>query len=203
MFAMSLYDCQSGRFCVSGVEVLSYRIRLPRWETAEEISAFYGEAGARALAFCEDQLRAEAELAFSQSEDPQKRFRFPALRYHLEGRVTLEDPRRDLVSVLLLAELGRRGETAPVCRRLRAHTWRLSDGSLLPPRYALALWKSGARLLRPLRRDRELLLEDGRIFSVGGAEKRELFLVRERGEALFFGEKEPMEKNSGKSGKNM
>ena len=117
-----------GRVTVEGTEVLTYRIRLPRWQEYEEISAFYDVMAQQALAFCETELRERAEEEFSRSEDPRKRFTFPTLRYRLEGRVSEE--KSDRTTVRLVAELSRRGEMLE--RSEWAHTWCLSDGMLLP-----------------------------------------------------------------------
>lgn len=181
--------CQNGRICVSGVEVLSYRISLPEWTEFAEVSAAYGGIAERAIAFCETQLRERAEGEFEASEDPQKRFRFPAYRYRLEGRVTYEDGAREIASVCLTAELKRRGETACLERNVEVHTWKLSEALLLPPEQTAVLWEPALRLPKKMRRRGDLLLEGNRLFWIYGAEKQELFAERTVSRKHFFSKK--------------
>lgn len=171
---MTSYDCRVGRSVVDGVEVLSYRIRLPLWQEQEEISDFYREIGERTQSFCETVLKERAEAEFSRSEDPQKRFRFSQLRYRLEGRVTYENRELGVVSVLLVAELSRRGDSALPQRTMTAHTWDLSARMLLPPRQAVSLLHPGAGVPRGLKRRGDLLIDRGRLYWIDGAERTEM-----------------------------
>lgn len=120
---------KNGRACVMGVEVLRWRISLPSCD--ETISAFYEEIGTRAVGFCEGALRQRAEREFEESEDEKKRFRFSALSYRLEGRVTYED--ETYLSVCLAAELRRRGERSPIGFFEDGHIFEKESGMLLAP----------------------------------------------------------------------
>ena len=121
-------DRRVGRVTVEGTEVLSYRIRLPRWQEYEEVSAFYDAIARQVLTFCETELRARAEEELSRSEDPRKHLTFPALRYRLESEVGGETDHR--TTVRLTAELIRGGEILQ--RSVWTHAWHLSEGMLLP-----------------------------------------------------------------------
>ncbi len=114
---------------VLGTEVLRWRISLPL--CGEPISAFYEEIGRRAVGYCEGALTELATREFESSDDPNKRFSFPALIYRLEGRVTYED--ECFLSICLAAELRRRGERSPLSRFEDGQVWEKWEGKLLPP----------------------------------------------------------------------
>lgn len=114
---------------VAGSEVLRWRISLPLG--GEGIGDFYREIGERAVGYCEGALTEQATQEFEQSDDPNKRFRFPVLSYHLAGEVTYED--ECFLSVLLTAELRRRGERAPIVHFEDGQVWEKEGGVLLPP----------------------------------------------------------------------
>ncbi len=198
---MWTYHHQNGRICVDGVEVLSYRISLPRWEAFEQVSALYQEIGESAVAFCETALRERAEQEFQASEDPQRKFHFPALRYRLEGRVTYEDLQLGVASVCLTAELKRLGCSARLQRHVEAHTWELKTGALLPPEQTVAFRFPDERIPRRIRRAEGALLEGERLFLLQRGERKELNLsvptgwIRQRSRRL--------RKNSKKNGKNI
>ena len=131
---MLYWNKRAERFRVSGVEVLRCCLTLPQWEEHETLSALYREIGDRAMAFCKDRLREEAEAEYESSEDERKRFRFPTWRYELTGEVCHAED--GLLSVRLTATLCRKGSAEPLMRGYDAHTWQLEEGAdavLLPP----------------------------------------------------------------------
>lgn len=183
------YRCQNGRICVSGVEVLRYRISLPEWEEFEAVSSVYGEIADRSLSFCETTLRQMAEAEFEASEDPRKKFRFPAFRYRLEGRVTYEDAQMGIASVFLIAEMKRGDRADYVERHAEAHTWNLSEGLLLPPEQVVALRCPTERVPKKLRREDGILIDGESLFLIRGAERRELILTRGSSKKRMFAKK--------------
>ena len=85
-----------------GVEILHWRLELP----LEEDSEFYGEIERRALGFCRGELLERAERAFSEDEDPQKRFHFQPFAYRLSIK---EGEAREGIVTLRLEAVLRRG----------------------------------------------------------------------------------------------
>ena len=163
---MEEYICRTGCARVLGVEVLTYRISLPKWEKRDKISEFYAQVEARTLSFCETALRRMAERCFDASEDPKKRFHFPAFRYGLEGRVTWEDTDTDLVSVCLTAELKQKGDCLESC--LQAHTWSLSEEVLLPPEQIAERLALQGRFSRKMRKKEHFLVKNRTLLFLDG-----------------------------------
>lgn len=151
---------RGGGFRVEGTEVFRYRILLPRFAEFSGVSDFYEALGARAAEFCETTLREHAEQTYAHSEQSDKRFRFSPFLYRLEGRVTYAE--EDIVSVMLEARWRRRGEETSCRSYTEGHTWRLSEGLLLPPAQAAALWR-GRRALRGARRSESVIREGDRV----------------------------------------
>ncbi len=147
---------KSGRACVTGVEVLRWRISLPT--CGEKIAAFYEEIGARAAGFCEGLLRERAEHEFEASEDENKRFHFPSFSYRLEGRVTYED--EEYLSVCLVAELRRRGERLPLGAFEDGQVWEKKTEALLPPEALASLLCKTPFLRKERKRARSVLLSE-------------------------------------------
>lgn len=139
------------RICVTGTEVLRYRICLPQWERYAVMSELYREIGARAARYCEEVLRPYAERCYEESEQADKRFRFPAFCYALEGRVTYEDER--VVSVGLTVQWRRRGAREALAQYVEGHTWQREEECLLPPRQALLALGVGQLSQRMLHAD--------------------------------------------------
>jgi hypothetical protein len=131
-----------GRITVEGTEVLSYRIRLPEWQEYERISAFYDRIAEQAQAFCETDLRARAEEEYFRSDDPRKRFSYPALRYRLESEIGRAEEGR--LTVRLVASLARGGER--LARSEWTHTWSLSEEWLLPVKKSKKFEKTRKKL---------------------------------------------------------
>ncbi len=126
------YVCQRERFCAAGTELLRCRITVPRIEGKDAINKFYGELARRVYRFCKTDLLKRATEAFENDTDPKKHFRFSAYFYILECQVTCET--EELLSVRMESKLGRRGG-APLLKYANdAHTWRLREETLLPPR---------------------------------------------------------------------
>lgn len=162
------YVCRTGCERISGVEVLTYRISLPQWGSLERISDFYSAVEQRTLSFCETTLKKIAEEAFESSEDPRKRFCFPTFRYALEGRVTCEDTKANLLSVRLEAELKRKGTVDCLERQLQAHTWSLSEEMLLPPEQIAERLGGNARHARKIRKKKDVLVDQGEVYFLNG-----------------------------------
>lgn len=116
---------------VQGVEVLSYRISLPFFE-GEKMSGFYREIGEQVGVFCREILFPFAQKEYEESTEPRKRFRHVPYFYTLDGKITGETG--SLLSVLMEARWGRKGERELLGRALDAHTWELETRMLLPPR---------------------------------------------------------------------
>ena len=155
-------EVKNESFRVEGTEVFRYRIALLRFADFEEVSTFYETVGARAAAFCETTLREYAEQTFARSEQSDKRFRFSPFLYRLDGRLTYAEG--DIASVMLEARCRRRGE-GELCRaHTEGHTWRLSEGLLLPPAEAVALWMKGS-VSRRIRRSDGVIREGERILA--------------------------------------
>ena len=116
---------------MTGSEVLSWRLTLPRGMAGTRMEEFYREIGERVVFFCENSLRERAEEDFEKSEDPKKRFHFPTFLYRLH---TESGEEGDVLTVRLCATLARRGEREPRYRREWVHLWSVSEDCLLPPK---------------------------------------------------------------------
>ena len=179
---MVQYICRTECERISGVEVLTYRIRLPKWENLDRISAFYAEIEERTRSFCEMVLKKMAREIFEASEDPKKYFCFPTFRYTLEGQVVYENTETDIVSVRLLAELKRRGSVDCLERQVQAHTWSLSEEVFLPVEQIAERLGKTELIPRKNRKMREILVDHGEMFFCqnGGLEKLESALLSKK-----------------------
>lgn len=165
---------ESRCFCVKGTEVLRYRVIVPQWDAYETISEFYREIGARSVRYCEETLRPYAERMYEESEQPDKRFRFPVFFYGLMGRVTYED--EQVASVRLEMQWRRRGDAETAAHGSDGHTWQLREECLLPPRQAFGLWND-RRLPRRQSHSDGIVREGERIWLYRNGESREIAAV--------------------------
>ena len=136
-----VYETVRGSEKRHGVEILRWRIELPRYEELEKISEFYGAISERCVAFCQGTLRQRAEDAYDLCEDPKKRFRFDPLIYRLTGTETARQ--KDLLSVSLEITL-KRGDTVWE-RELLGQVFCESEQILLSPKETARMW-DGTRL---------------------------------------------------------
>ena len=194
---MNQNRCWNGCVRVAGVEVLRYRISLPAWEEFAAVTSFYETLGENGRCFCEESLRARAESDFAASEEVQRKFHFPTLRYTLTGRVTYENRERGIASVLLTAEL-KRGAGELLRRYVEAHTWELADALLLPPSQALARQVPDARLPRSARHADGVLLDAGSLYWTRNGVCRALILPSRDSSRLFLKKTRKKQEGDGK-----
>ena len=95
------------------------------------MTEFYRKIGESVEDFCENDLRVYAERSFAESEDPKKRFHFPAFFYRLEATVEEGETEWMVKMETVLGRKGRRGE--PLYRTEEIHRWTLCESGLLPP----------------------------------------------------------------------
>ena len=142
-----------------GVEILRYKIVLPRFSDYEEISGFYRGIYDRVISYCEGELVKHAEKKYVECDIPRKKFDYPPIVYSLSGRVTYECG--DLLFVKLTATATQKGMSDAVCV-YDAHAWSLSDRRLIPPKMAArAHFKCGN--FRKIGKN-GFLVEDGKAF---------------------------------------
>lgn len=116
-----------------GVEILRYRIVLPRFSNLEGISEFYRGICDRVISYCDGDLKRHAEKKYMDCSMPKKKFNYPPIIYNLSGRVTAEV--NGLIFVKLTATATHRGINDTLCV-YDAHVWSTSDQRLLPPKAA-------------------------------------------------------------------
>lgn len=171
---MAEFFQKSGRVCVDGSEVLRWRVSLPLCD--EAIAAFYEEIGMRVVGYCEGELSDLVTQEFDRSEDPDKRFAFSPFSYRLEGRVTYEDGQ--FLSILLAAELRRRGERAPLRQFEEGQVWERTEGVRLPPEEVVRLFCQTPLLRKERKNAKGILLSENHVLWYDGKEwnKKEIFL---------------------------
>ena len=103
-----------------GVEILRYRIEFPV-DRDEALNDLHRQIAQRVEEFCRDTLAAYARRFFEESDDPQKRFRFPTFLYVLGVTVNCEKDTR--CDVMLEAKLCRRGEREALCSEKKSYRW--------------------------------------------------------------------------------
>ncbi len=157
---MAEYTVKRGIERMEGVEILRWRIELPRWEGLEEISGFYGELEEKTVSFCQGELKKRAKEAYAACEDPKKRFHFSPMVYRLTGKETARE--RNLLSVSLEITLQAGDEL--LGREILGQIFSESEQLLLSPEQAARAW-DGRRLRAAERRQTGgVLLRDGGLF---------------------------------------
>lgn len=92
-----------GRHTHAGVEVMRYRISLPRFEDLPEINAFYEQIARRAEKFCREILFARAQGSYDNDPNEKKRFSHRPYLYTLDGQILSDDG--TYITVELVASL--------------------------------------------------------------------------------------------------
>lgn len=154
------YYSHSERHIHDGVEILRYRLVLPRITDKEKITDFYREVFDSTLLFCKGELCKYSEKKYLLCDLPKKKFNYPPVIYRLEGCVTYESDEH--LFVKLTASVEQR-ESISTRRVYDAHAWSVSDERLLPPRMAAREYLHIKRLPKELRRQ-GFLVEDGRAY---------------------------------------
>lgn len=103
-----------------GVEILRYRLEF-FVDRDEALNDLHRQIAQRAEEFCRENLAARARRAFEESDDPQKRFRFPTFLYVL--RATGDGEKDSCCDVTLEAALCRRGESEPLYSKKKNYRW--------------------------------------------------------------------------------
>ncbi len=188
-FSMLQYVSLGNTARVSGVTVFSYRISIPSWEEKTKMTEFYQKISLEAEEFCQSKLIPLAEGDFSASEDPNKRFRYAPFFYTLSGRVTGE--KEGILSVLLEAKWGRRGEKELLGQGFDAHTWEWQEENLLPPAHVTRRLSLQRIRRKDRRRCRGVFLDGETIRLCFSKELKEAFFDRKRMEKP---EKKPAKK---------
>ena len=157
---MAEYGTVRGSERKDGVEILRWRIELPRYEELERISEFYEGLQKETADFCQNVLKGRAETAYDQCDDPKKRFRFSPLIYRLTGRETARE--KDLLSVSLEVTL-RTGDTV-LENGVFGQIFCESEQILLSPEEAARMWDGRRLTAREKRETGGLLLRDGSLW---------------------------------------
>ena len=105
-----------------GVEILRYRVELPV-DREEELNGLHRQIVQRLEKFCKETLADVARRAFAESDDPQKRFRFPTFFYLLQGTIDRAKPSR--ADITLEIKLSRRDGHEPLCVEKKRYRWYL------------------------------------------------------------------------------
>lgn len=160
VFVMIEYFSSSAGHIYEGVEILRYRIVLPRITGNDNITDFYREIFDSTLLFCKGELCKYSEEKYLLCDLPKKRFNYSPIVYRLEGRVTHADS--ECLFVKLTASVCQRGGSDST-RAYDAHAWSLSDGRLLPPRAAAREYLQAKRLPREIK-GKEFLIDGGKAY---------------------------------------
>ena len=153
------YSC-SDTHVYEGVELLRYRIALPRISSNDNITDFYQEIFDTTLLFCKGELCKYSEEKYLLCDLPKKKFNYSPIVYRLDGRVTHADG--DYLFVKLTASVTQRGSKENI-KTFDAHVWSLPDGRLVPPKMAAREYLQTKKLPRELKGN-EFLIDGGRAY---------------------------------------
>lgn len=116
------YKSLSGRLCLEGNDILTYRIEFPCISELEEINTFYLSVAEQCQKYCVETL---FPLLCEKYGDTRKKH-----TYRLVCRVTHCDEEFLSVGVYAFIRLG----SQKIFENFHANTWELSDRCLFPPK---------------------------------------------------------------------